>query len=80
MAADQVLVRVRATSVNLADTGIRGGALATFAAPFSAVLQGDPAGTVEAVGADATTFKPDEEVFGFIGGVAFSGGRWSIKE
>ena len=60
MAADQVLVRVRATSVNLADTGIRGGALATFAAPFPAVLQGDLAGTVEAVGADAATFKPGE--------------------
>lgn len=71
---DQVLVRVQATSVNPADTGIRSGALAAFAAPFPAVLHGDVAGTVEAVGADVTAFQPGDEVFGFVGGVAgFSG-------
>ena len=69
-ADDEVLVRVRAASVNRADwysltgrpyvarptTGLR--------APKSERLGVDFAGVVEAVGKDVTTFAPGDEVFG----------------
>jgi NADPH:quinone reductase-like Zn-dependent oxidoreductase len=68
--ADEVLVRVRATSVNIAEwyavtgrpwaargmTGLRG--------PKEVRLGVDYAGTVEAVGKDVTQFGPGDEVFG----------------
>jgi len=67
---DQVLVRVRAASVNRADwydltgtpllvrpmMGLRG--------PKSQLFGGDFAGTVEAVGAGVTEFQPGDEVYG----------------
>ena len=67
---DEVLVRVRATSVNPADwydvtgrpyvarpmTGLRG--------PKSERLGVDYAGTVEAVGTNVTEFEPGDDVFG----------------
>ncbi len=61
----QVLVRVAATSVNPVDWKIR-----RFAPPLSpdmpAVLHGDVAGVVEAVGADVSGFAVDEEVYGCV--------------
>jgi zinc-binding alcohol dehydrogenase family protein len=54
-----LLVRVRAVSVNPVDTKVRRGAAVT--APR--VLGWDAAGVVEAVGSDVTAFKPGDEVF-----------------
>jgi NADPH:quinone reductase-like Zn-dependent oxidoreductase len=67
--ADQVLVRVAATSLNLSDwecllgTPFYGriGGLRTPARP---TLGSDIAGRVEAVGADVTRFRPGDEVYG----------------
>ncbi len=64
----QVLVRVAATSVNPVDWKIRklGPALGP---DMPAVLHGDVAGVVEAVGADVSGFGVGEEVYGCAGGV-----------
>ena len=63
-----VLVRVRAASVNAADVDfLRGTFLARFTGPFRPsvrVLGSDIAGTVEPVGAKVTRFAPGDEVFG----------------
>ena len=68
---DQVLVRVRATSINRSDyystaapmillRPMMGG----FLKPKSELIGGDFAGVVEAVGGDVTDFEPGNEVFG----------------
>ncbi len=63
-----VLVRVRAASVNAADVDyLRGTFLVRLGGPFRPsvrVLGSDIAGTVESVGADVTRFSPGDEVFG----------------
>ena len=70
-ADDQVLIRVRAASVNAYDWGsIRGTPLLVRAilmgirAPKEPRLGHDVAGVVEAIGKSATRFKPGDEVFG----------------
>ncbi len=73
----QVLVRVAATSVNPVDWKIRklGLPLGPEMGPDTpAVLQGDVAGVVEAVGADVSAFAVGEEVYGCAGGVKGTGG------
>lgn len=71
LADDQVLVRVRATSINRGDyytiaapmillRPMMGG----FLRPKSELIGGDFAGVVEAVGKDVTDFAPGDEVFG----------------
>ena len=74
-AADEVLVRVRATSVNPYDWHhIRGeprvarmmpGTLG-LRAPKLRILGGDMAGQVEAVGEDVTEFRPGDDVFALL--------------
>lgn len=71
---NHVLIRVAATSVNPADTKIRQGAVPDLAPDFSAVLHGDVAGVVEAIGAGVTTFQPGDEVYACAGGVKGLGG------
>jgi NADPH:quinone reductase-like Zn-dependent oxidoreductase len=67
---DAVLVRVRATSVNPADWHFMRGepyvmrAQAGLRRPKAAVLGCDVAGSVEAVGENATMFRAGDEVFG----------------
>lgn len=69
-ADDQVLVRVRAASVNRADLdglGPRPGFVRLFfglRAPRNHRIGLDVAGIVESVGTSVTTFKPGDEVFG----------------
>ena len=72
---EEVLVRVHAAGVNPADWAIVGG-LPYIARPVyglrkpkNAVRGTDVAGTVEAVGAGVTRFRPGEEVFGWCGGL-----------
>jgi NADPH:quinone reductase-like Zn-dependent oxidoreductase len=65
-AENEVLVKVRATSVNPADGIYRGGAriITGLRKPKITRLGTDFAGTVEAVGKNVTQFKPGDEVFG----------------
>jgi NADPH:quinone reductase-like Zn-dependent oxidoreductase len=66
-AAGEVLVRVRASSVNGFDTAAAGGMLRdVMEHRFPAVLGKDFAGTVEAVGEQATRFAVGDEVFGVV--------------
>ena len=68
-AANQVLVAVAATSVNLSDwEGLRGtpmyARLGGLRAPRRRTLGSDIAGRVEAVGSGVTRFHPGDEVYG----------------
>lgn len=75
---DQVLVRVRASSVNALDwhslTGtpylmrLQGG----LRRPRRRIQGADVAGTVEAVGSGVTDFEPGDEVFGEVSGGGFA--------
>ncbi len=70
---DGVLVRIRASSVNIAEWyGMTGLFLARLGGglfkPKNTRLGADFAGVVEAVGKDITDFKPGDEVFGGRGG------------
>ena len=67
--ADEILVKVRANSINAADGhGLRGGYLPRLFGglrkPKETRFGIDYAGTVEAVGGNVTQFKPGDEVFG----------------
>jgi NADPH2:quinone reductase len=59
----QVLVKVGAVAVNPIDTYLRAGII-PMSLPFPFVVGCDLAGTVEAVGPDATRFKPGDRVWG----------------
>jgi NADPH:quinone reductase len=65
---DQVLVRVRASSVNPADNSIAGGMLKQMGIEyeFPVILGRDYAGVVEQVGAAVTRYNVGDEVFGFV--------------
>ena len=67
---DQVLVKISASSVNPLDTKIRAGQGGHAKQPLPAILGLDMAGIVAAVGANVTVFKPGDEVYGMVGGVA----------
>ena len=67
--AGEVLVRVRATSVNPVDTKIRSGMLKVIAPPEPVVLGCDVAGEVVAVGAGVESFRVGDGVYGCAGGV-----------
>ncbi|MGX4587292.1 zinc-dependent alcohol dehydrogenase family protein [Paenibacillus chitinolyticus] len=69
-----VLIRVAASSVNPIDARIRQGLMPNLAPPAPAVLHGDVAGTVEAVGEGVTKFRPGDEVYGLAGGFKGFGG------
>jgi NADPH:quinone reductase-like Zn-dependent oxidoreductase len=73
IAANEVLVRVRAAGVNLADWAIVGGLpyiarpVYGMGKPKNPVRGTDVAGEVVAVGANVTRFRPGDEVFGWSG-------------
>ena len=71
---DRLLIRVAATSVNPVDLKIRQGAIADIAPAFPAVLHGDVAGVIEAVGDGVEDFKIGDEVYACAGGVKGTGG------
>ena len=75
--ASQVLVTVRAASVNPVDFKIRGGkypAVKEDRLPYT--LGRDVSGVVEKCGAQATAFKTGDEVFGMVG---INGGGYAEK-
>lgn len=68
--ANQVLVRIAATSVNTVDTMIRElGSALPFSPELPAVLGMDFAGTITALGDDVTDFAIGDEVYGCAGGL-----------
>ena len=72
--ANEVLVRVRATTVNRTDSGVRSAKpfvarlVYGIARPRAAVLGNEFAGEVEAVGYAVTSFEVGDRVFGFTAG------------
>ena len=72
VADDQVLVRVRAASINAFDWGMLRRLVHVIArlmgSPVPRVRGADLAGTVEACGRNVTRFKPGDEVFGIARG------------
>ncbi|MGL5835027.1 MAG: zinc-dependent alcohol dehydrogenase family protein [Waterburya sp.] len=66
---NHVLIKVAATSVNPVDTKIRQGLVPNIAPDFPAVLHGDVAGVIEAVGNNVNAFKVGDEIYGCAGGV-----------
>ncbi len=70
----EVLVRVRAAGVNIADWAVMSGLpyiarpVYGFRKPKNAVRGTDVAGTVEAIGSGVTRFKKGDEVFGWSNG------------
>jgi NADPH:quinone reductase len=71
---DHVLIQVAATSVNPVDYKIRQGVVADIAPSFPAILHGDVAGTIAAVGAMVTQFNIGDQVYACAGGVKGLGG------
>jgi len=71
---DHLLIKVMATSVNPVDTKIRRGLIPSITPDFPAVLHGDVAGIVEAVGSNVNTFQVGDEIYGCAGGVKGTGG------
>jgi NADPH2:quinone reductase len=66
-AADEVLVRVQASSANPVDIGIAAGMLeGMIEHKYPITLGRDYAGVVEQVGADVTRYAPGDEVYGFV--------------
>ena len=67
---NEVLIRIKASSVNFADWGcLRGEPFLVrlwsgFFKPKNKILGGDIAGIVESAGKDASLFSPGDEVFG----------------
>lgn len=77
---DEVLVRVRASSVNPVDNAIAAGMLKDMVEhEFPITLGRDYAGTVEHVGTDVSGFSVGDEVFGFVPGVSpkVHAGSWA---
>ena len=77
----EVLVRVRASSVNPVDNAIAAGLLKDMVEHvFPITLGRDYAGVVEQIGADVTGFSVGDEVFGFIPGMspAVHAGSWAV--
>ena len=76
---DEVLVRVRATSVNDWDWGFVRGRPYTYRLIFGLlrprvnVLGAEVAGVVEVAGRRANKFRPGDRVYGDISGVGFGG-------
>lgn len=64
-----VMIEVKATSINPLDLKIRSNLLGAICPPFPAILHGDVAGVVTAVGEGVSQFKIGDEIYGCAGGV-----------
>ncbi|HYT51809.1 MAG TPA: NADP-dependent oxidoreductase [Gaiellaceae bacterium] len=77
-APDELLVRVKASSVNRIDVLVAGGVLkGMMEYEFPAVPGRDFAGTVEQVGSDASRFEVGDDVFGFLTKPTVHEGAWA---
>src|SRR4051794_38269109 len=67
LAPDGILVRVRAAGVDPVDAKVRGGYMAErLPFHFPLILGWDAAGVVEKAGAAVTSFRPGDEVYGYV--------------
>lgn len=66
----EVLVRIKASGVNMLDTKIKAGKAAHAQVSTPAILGIDMAGVVESVGKNVTGFAAGDEVYGMTGGIA----------
>ena len=67
---NHVLVKIHASGINPLDIKIRAGEAGHARQPLPAVLGLDMAGTVEEIGPGVTAFRPGDQVYGMVGGVA----------
>lgn len=65
----EVLVRIKASGINVLDTKIKAGNAAHAQVTLPAILGVDMAGIVESVGQEVTAFSPGDEVYGMTGGI-----------
>lgn len=65
-----ILIAVKASSVNPIDYKLRAGVLPPLCPSFPAILHGDFSGVVAAIGDEVTKFQVGDNVFGCYGGVA----------
>jgi NADPH:quinone reductase-like Zn-dependent oxidoreductase len=70
---DDVLVRVRATSINSWDWDLLRGRMTVRRSPRHPVMGADVAGRVEAVGSAVTRLRPGDAVFGDVSGHGWGG-------
>lgn len=77
-AADEILVRVRAVSINPVDTKVRK-MIGTADLPLQRILGFDAAGVIERVGADVKHFSAGDEVF-YAGDVTRAGSNAELQE
>ena len=70
----EVLIRVKATSVNPVDCKIRAGLAARAAPVLPAILHGDVSGVIEQTGPNVTALHVGDEVYACAGGVKGHGG------
>ena len=79
--AKQVLVRVRASSVNPVDWKVREGAMKLMMSPTFPKLTGrDVAGEVAAVGDEVVRFAPGDRVYGMVDGVGGANAEYAVLE
>ena len=64
--ANELLIRVHATSVNPADWQIRSGRRFKLKKPFSLILGFDVSGVVESIGSSVKNFKVGDAVYGMV--------------
>ena len=64
-----VIIRVESSSINPLDIKIRSNILGIICPPFPAILHGDVAGVITAIGEGVSQFKIGDEVYGCAGGV-----------
>lgn len=78
-AANQILVRVHASSVNPVDWKVRAGSLRLVTgASFPKIPGRDVAGTVAAVGESVTRFQPGDRVYGMPDGVGGANAEYAV--
>lgn len=68
-ANNEVLVRIKASGINMLDTKIKAGNGAHAQVSLPAILGTEMAGIVESVGKNVTAFAAGDEVYGMTGGV-----------
>ncbi|MBO3271797.1 MULTISPECIES: NADP-dependent oxidoreductase [Hymenobacter] len=79
--ANQILVRVQASSVNPVDWKIREGGMKLIMSPAFPKLMGrDVAGEVAAVGDDVVRFTPGDRVYGMVAGMGGANAEYAVLE
>jgi NADPH2:quinone reductase len=71
---NEIVVKVKATSVNPFDTVLRMGYIPQMIRSFPAILHGDIAGEVESVGDNVASFKKGDQIYAWSGGFSGKGG------